>query len=286
MRKPALGFGLGLRTDHYDHIVEHQPDIDWFEALSENYMVAGGKPKYYLHRIRDRYPVVLHGVSLSIGSSDPLNLAYIKSLSDLIDEVEPKWISDHLCWTSAGGINSHDLMPLPYTEEAISHVADRIMRVQDMLQQRMLIENVSSYVNYEHSQMEEWAFYAEVVNRADCLMLLDINNIYVSARNHHFDPVEYLDAIDPERVQQIHLAGHTDNTDHVIDTHDQDVHSEVWDLYRAALSRFGAISTMIERDDNIPPFEELEAELNIARMHANEVLKPGTPHARQDKPAC
>jgi uncharacterized protein (UPF0276 family) len=174
MRKPALGFGLGLRTDHYDHIIEHQPQIDWFEALSENYMVAGGKPKYYLHRIRERYPVVLHGVSLSIGSSDPLNLAYIKSLSDLIDEVEPKWVSDHLCWTSIGGINSHDLMPLPYTEEAISHVADRIMRVQDILQQRLLIENVSSYVNYEHSQMEEWAFYAEVVKRADCLMLLDI----------------------------------------------------------------------------------------------------------------
>jgi uncharacterized protein (UPF0276 family) len=274
MRKPALGFGLGLRTDHYQHILGHHPDIDWFEALSENYMVAGGKPKYFLHQVRNHYPVVLHGVSLSIGSTDPLNLNYVTALNKLIEEVEPEWVSDHLCWTGVAGINSHDLMPLPYTEEAIDHVASRIMQVQDILKRRILIENVSSYISYQHSQIEEWAFYAEVVKRADCLMLLDINNIYVSARNHHFDPVEYLDAIDPLRVQQIHLAGHTDNGDHVIDTHDNDVRTEVWDLYGAALRRFGFVSTMIERDDNIPPFEDLQAELNLARKLAAEVL-PG-----------
>ena len=273
MRLPAIGFGLGLRTDHYQHILDHKPDVDWFEALSENYMVAGGKPKYFLHEIRKHYPVVLHGVSLSIGSTDPLNLSYIDSLKSLIDEVEPNWVSDHLCWTGVHGANTHDLMPLPYTEEAIDHVAERIRQVQDILKQPLLIENVSSYVRYAHSQIEEWEFYAEVVTRADCLMLLDVNNIYVSARNHGFDPAEYLDAIDPERVQQIHLAGHTDNDDHVIDTHDNDVREAVWDLYRHALRRFGMVSTMIERDDNIPPFSELQAELNTAREHAASVLE-------------
>jgi len=274
MKAPPLGFGLGLRTDHYQHIIDERPAIDWFEALSENYMVAGGKPKHYLRRIREDYPIVLHGVSLSIGSSDELNPDYLNSLQELIHEVEPEWVSDHLCWTGVAGVNTHDLMPLPYTEEAISHVADRIIQVQDKLKRRLLIENVSSYVNYEHSCMQEWEFYAEVVERADCLMLLDLNNIYVSARNHHFDPFEYLKSIDAERVQQFHLAGHTDNSDHVIDTHDHDVRDEVWELYRAALRQFGFISTMIERDDNIPPFADLQAELDIARTHAIEVLGP------------
>jgi uncharacterized protein (UPF0276 family) len=272
MKKPSLGFGLGLRTDHYQYVVDERPAVDWFEALTENYMVPGGKPKYYLHRIRERYPVVLHGVSLSIGSSDPLDEDYLASLRKLAAEVEPEWISDHLCWTGVAGINSHDLMPLPYTDEAVSHVADRILRVQDHLRRQILIENVSSYVEYAHSQVEEWEFYAAVADRADCLMLLDINNVYVSARNHHFDPVTYLDALDPARVQQIHLAGHTDNDDHVIDTHDHPVRNEVWDLYRHALQRFGAVSTMIERDDHIPPFAELEAELAVARRHAADVL--------------
>lgn len=272
MRKPSIGFGLGLRTDHYQHIVEEKPPIDWFEALSENYMVSGGKPKYYLHRIRENYPIVLHGVSLSIGSSDPLNTDYLESLQDLINEIQPEWVSDHLCWAGHAGVNTHDLMPLPYTEEALAHVANRIVRVQDKLKRRLLIENVSSYVGYKHTIMEEWEFYSEVVQRADCLMLLDINNIYVSARNHSFEATDYLNAIDPERVQQIHLAGHTDNIDHVIDTHDHVVRAEVWELYRIAISRFGDVSTMIERDDNIPPFSELEAELDIARQLAAEVL--------------
>lgn len=271
MKKPSLGFGLGLRTDHYQHIIDHRPQVDWFEALSENYTVAGGKPKSFLRRIREHYPVVLHGVSLSIGSTDPLDRDYLEALRALADEVEPEWISDHLCWTGVSGVNTHDLMPLPYTEEAIAHVADRISQVQDFLQQQILIENVSSYVRYQHSQVEEWEFYKAVVERADCLMLLDINNIYVSARNHEFDPLAYLGDLDPDRVQQFHLAGHTDNDDHVIDTHDQPVRDDVWDLYRHAIRRIGPVSTMIERDDNIPPFAELEAELDVARLIAAEV---------------
>ena len=275
MKMPSLGFGLGLRTDHYQHIIDEQPDIDWFEALSENYMVAGGKPKYFLHKVREQYPIVLHGVSLSIGSTDPLDENYLTNLENLIKEVEPKWVSDHLCWTGVTGVNTHDLMPLPYTEEAIANVVERIMRVQDRIKRPLLIENVSSYVTYERSAMTEWEFYAEIVERADCLMLLDLNNIYVSARNHDFDPLAYIDAIKPERVQQFHLAGHTDNGDHVIDTHDHDVRDEVWDLYRHALTRFGMVSTMIERDDDIPEFANLEAELNIARSCAAEVLGNG-----------
>ncbi len=277
MREPSLGFGLGLRTDHYQHIIEHQPDIDWFEALSENYMVEGGKPKHFLHQIREHYPLVLHGVSLSIGSTDPLNQDYLKALDALIKEVEPRWVSDHLCWTGVSGTNTHDLMPLPYTDEALQHVAERITRVQDYLKRPLLIENVSSYVNYEASVTEEWEFYNAVVERADCLMLLDVNNVYVSARNHSFDAITYLNSINPARVQQIHLAGHTDNVDYVIDTHDHDVCDDVWSLYRQAVRLFGPVSTMIERDDNIPPFEDLEAELNIAKAHAADVLSNPEP---------
>lgn len=272
MKMRFLGFGLGLRTDHYQHVVDQSPAIDWFEVLTENYMVPGGKPKYYLHAIRRQYPVVMHGVSLSIGSCDPLDQKYLHSLRDLAREIEPEWISDHLCWTGISGVNTHDLMPLPYTEEAIAHVVDRIQQVQDFLQRRILIENVSSYIEYRHSSVPEWEFYKAVVDRADCLMLVDINNIYVSARNHGFDAADYIDSVDPDRVQQIHLAGHTDNGDHVIDTHDHPVCDDVWALYRHALARFGPVSTMIERDDDIPPFEELEAELQQARRTAAGVL--------------
>ena len=272
MGMPSLGFGLGLRTQHYQHVLDHRPKVDWFEALSENYMVAGGKPKYYLQQIRQHYPIVLHGVSMSIGSCDPLDDEYLKALEQLIREVEPEWVSDHLCWTGIEATNTHDLMPLPYTEEAVAHVADRIDRVQSRLKRQILIENVSSYVSYEDSAMSESEFYSAVVERADCLMLLDINNIYVSARNHDFDAKDYIQGIDPKRVQQIHLAGHTDNGDHVIDTHDHDVRDEVWELYDEALRRFGFVSTMIERDDDIPPFSEMETELDIARSRAQTVL--------------
>ena len=260
-----LGFGLGLRTEYYDIVLQQQPNVDWFEILSENYMVDGGKPLYYLDAIRERYPMVMHGVSLSIGGTDPLNRRYLAQLKDLAQRVQPCWISDHLCWTGQGGHNLHDLMPLPYNDEAVRHVANRVKEVQDFLQRRILLENVSSYVSYTHSTMNEWEFYSAVVEEADCLMLLDINNIYVSARNHRFDPMDYLTAMPKDSVQQIHLAGHSDYGDYVIDTHDHPVVDPVWRLYAEALKRFGPVSTMIERDDRFPPFDELMQELNQAR---------------------
>jgi uncharacterized protein (UPF0276 family) len=269
-----LGFGLGLRTNHFVHVLNTRPDIDWFEVLSENYMVAGGKPRYYLEAIAEQYPIVMHGVSMSIGSTDPLDMEYLTALKKLANDVQPKWISDHICWTSIHGVNSHDLLPLPYTEETINHVAERVRTVQDFLGRRILLENVSSYLSYKDSTMDEWTFLNAVAEQADCLVLLDINNIYVSARNHHFDPVTYLNKIEPKRVQQFHLAGHSDYGDYVIDTHDHDVPDSVWDLYGTALERFGAVSTMIERDGNIPEFSGLEQELNIARDIAIKTL-PG-----------
>ncbi|MDT3308827.1 MNIO family bufferin maturase [Shewanella vaxholmensis] len=272
-----LGFGLGLRTQHFDAVLNTEPDIDWFEVLSENYMVAGGKPRYYLKEIGERYPLVMHGVSLSIGSTDPLNMDYLKALKQLANEVQPHWISDHICWTSIHGVNSHDLLPLPYTEETVKHVAQRIKTVQDFLGRRILMENVSSYLSYQDSSMDEWEFVNAVAETADCLILLDINNIYVSARNHNFNPLDYLNKINPKRVQQFHLAGHSDYGDYVIDTHDHDVPSSVWDLYCAALKRFGGISTMIERDANIPEFSALEAELTIARNITRDTLGEAHP---------
>ncbi|MGB1296662.1 MAG: DUF692 domain-containing protein [Psychrobium sp.] len=267
-----LGFGLGLRIPHFEDVLNGNHNIDWFEILSENYMVDGGKPRYYLEQVAERYPIVMHGVSMSIGSTTPLDTTYLKQLKQLMNDVKPRWISDHLCFTQANGVNSHDLLPLPYTEEAIDHVASRIMQAQDYIGEQMLIENVSSYLTYKESGMTEWEFYNEVCQRADCLMLLDINNIYVSARNHQFDAIDYVNAIDGKRVRQIHLAGHTDYGDYVIDTHDHNVCDPVWDLYRAAVKKFGAVSTMIERDDNIPPFEDLVAELDIAKQIAHQEL--------------
>ena len=265
MNQRFLGFGLGLRTDHFQYVVDKQPDVDWFEITSENFMVAGGKPRYYLRTIGEHYPLVMHGVSLSIGSTDPLDYDYLSRLKQLADEVQPAWVSDHLCWNSVDHINSHDLLPLPYHDDAVSHVVERVQQVQDYLDRQILLENVSSYLSYNSSEMEEWEFLSEIAQRADCKILLDINNIYVSSRNHGFAAEDYLHAIDPDRVQQFHLAGHSDYGHYVIDTHDHDIVDPVWDLYRLALRRFGRVSTMIERDDHIPPFEELYAELGIAR---------------------
>jgi len=269
---PYLGFGLGLRIPHYQAILDNEPAVDWFEILSENYMVPGGKPLHFLDRVRSRYPIVMHGVSLSIGSTDPLNKDYLKALKELAARAEPAWISDHLCWTGVHGKNMHDLLPLPYTEEAITHVADRIAQVQDFLGRQILIENVSSYVTYKDSGVSEWEFLTAVVERADCLILLDVNNIYVSSFNHGFDPIEYLDGVPRSRVQQFHLAGHRNLDTHIIDTHDEPIVDPVWKLYEAAVQRFGPISTMIERDDNIPPLEELLAELDQARAIATPII--------------
>lgn len=269
----GLGFGLGLRTVHYEEILGGGPAVDWFEAVTENYLVPGGKPVHMLERIRERYPVVLHGVSLSIGSTDALNTDYLRELKALTQRIEPAWVSDHLCWTGVGGKNLHDLMPLPYTDEAVRHVADRVDRVQDYLGRRILLENVSSYMTYESSEMDEWEFLAAIATRADCDILLDINNIYVSAFNHGFDPVTYLDRIPAHRVRQFHLAGHDNCGDYIIDTHDAPVIPEVWALYSAAVRRFGPVATMIERDANIPPLAELVTELDQARALGSTALK-------------
>jgi uncharacterized protein (UPF0276 family) len=264
-QRPFLGYGLGLRKEHYDDVLASRPDVDWFEIISENFMVEGGKPLHYLHRIRERYPIVMHGVSMSIGSVEPLDYTYLKKLKTLIERVEPVWISDHLCWTGINRLNLHDLLPLPYTEEALVHVVERISRVQDFLGRQMLLENVSSYINYSDSQLSEWEFLREVVERADALVLLDINNIYVSAYNHNFDPADYLRAIPSERIYQIHLAGHTQEKNLIIDTHDHPIADPVFKLYAEAVQRFGRVSTMIERDDNIPPLVDMLRELDRVR---------------------
>lgn len=271
-KKQNLGFGLGLRPDHYETILAERPSIDWFEILTENYLVPGGKPIYYLEKIREHYPMVMHGVSMSIGGSDPLDKDYLQQVKTLANQIEPKWISDHLCWTGVKGKNMHDLLPLPCTEEAIKHVVNRIQQIQDFFGQRILIENVSSYVTYQQSMMTEWKFLKEISERADCLILLDINNIYVSSVNHLFNPLDYLAAIPKERVYQIHLAGHSNVDEYIIDTHDKDVVQPVWDLYAAALKRFGFVSTMIERDDNMPPLATLLSELHYARDIAESTL--------------
>ena len=269
---PFLGFGLGLRTEHYNDILETKPNIDWFEALSENYMIPGGKPLHYLDRIRENYPVVMHGVSLSIGSTTPMDMDYLRDLRKLIDRIQPAWISDHLCWTGVHGQNMHDLLPLPYTEETAKHVAERVGIVQDYLGRQILLENVSSYASYLDSTMTEWEFISLIAEKADCLLLLDVNNIYVSSYNHQFDAKTFIDGIPKQRVQQIHLAGHQNHGDYIIDTHDAPVIDPVWDLYGYAISRLGAVSTMIERDDHMPELAELVQELQVARTIAAQTL--------------
>jgi uncharacterized protein len=259
------GFGLGLRTPHYEAVLHESHAIDWLEVITENYLGAGGKPLHYLERVRERYPLVMHGVSLSIGSTDPIDFKYLAGVRALAARIEPHWISDHLCWTGIEGRNLHDLLPLPYTEEALSAVVARVGQVQDALGRQILLENVSSYLTFHASEMSEWEFLREVAQRADCAILLDINNIYVSSINHGFDPLTYLQAMPKSRVRQFHLAGHSDLGGHLIDTHDHPIVEPVWNLYRAALAHFGAVPTMIERDDNIPALSELVAELQVAR---------------------
>ncbi len=262
------GFGLGLRPPHYEAILDGTRAIDWLEIITENYLVPGGKPLWFLDRIRERFPMVMHGVSLSIGSTDPVDEEYLVSVRTLAARIEPQWISDHLCWNGVEGRNLHDLLPLPYTEEALDLVAQRVGQVQDILGRQILLENVSSYLSYRSSEMAEWEFLAEVAQRADCALLLDLNNIYVSSVNHGFDALTYLQAVPKSRVRQFHLAGHSDMQGHLIDTHDHPIADPVWDLYAQAVAHFGAVPTMIERDDDIPPLDELVAELDKARQIA------------------
>ena len=255
------GFGIGLRPRYYQTIINEKPEIDWFEIISEDFMVEGGAPLYYLDQIRDHYPMAMHGVSLSIGSCDPLDNDYLYKLKKLADRIDPLWISDHLCWTGVNGMNIHDLMPLPYTQESLKHVVNRVTQVQDYLGRQILLENVSSYVSYRASEMSEWEFLAEVAKKADCLILLDINNIYVSAFNHGFTTDDYLHGIPEKRVQQFHLAGHDHHGTYIVDTHDHAIVNDVWTLYQKAVHHFGPIATLIERDANIPPLSELLKEL-------------------------
>ncbi|MCW5889129.1 MAG: DUF692 domain-containing protein [bacterium] len=269
---PHLGHGIGLRTTHYPRVVDDGVRADWFEVISENFMIPGGWPLRVLETVRADRPVVLHGVSLSLGATDPLNDTYLAELRALADRVEPAWVSDHLCWGSFGRHYAHDLLPLPYTEEALAHVAGRIAAVQERLGRRILVENVSSYVAFTHATMAEWEFLAAVAERADCGVLLDVNNVYVSARNHGFDPEAYLAGVPAGRVGQIHLAGHTDHGTHVLDTHDAPVRDEVWALYRSAVRRFGGVATLVEWDDHIPPVEAVLAEAERARAIETEVL--------------
>lgn len=282
---PYLGFGLGLRTDHYHDIIEQKPDLDWFEVLTENYLIPGGKPLYYLDKIKELYPMVMHGVSMSIGSTHPLDMNYLAQVKNLAERVNAKWISDHLCWTGVHGKNMHDLLPLPYTEETLNHLVKRIKTVQDFLGRQILIENVSSYVTFSSSTMTEWEFLSELLKAADCYILLDINNIYVSSFNHGFDVMDFINGIPVERVKQFHLAGHTNNGDHIIDTHDHDVIEPVWELYEKALQRFGPVSTMIERDDHIPPLADLMQELTRARQIYQGVFSDATASTTKHIPA-
>lgn len=268
LREPFQGFGLGLRPRHYNSFLAQPQAVDWLEVISENYMVQGGKPLAMLDRIRADYPIAMHGVSMSIGSVSPLDHGYLQRLKALANRVQPMWISDHLCWTGVHGTNLHDLFPLPYTEEALRHVAARVREVQETLGRRLVLENVSSYIDYASSEMSEWAFLTALAEEADCLLLLDVNNIYVSGMNHGFDPRTFIDGVPAHRIQQIHVAGHSNQGDVIIDTHDAPVPDEVFDLYAYACRRFGPVSTMIERDDSIPPLEDLIAELERVRAVA------------------
>jgi uncharacterized protein (UPF0276 family) len=262
------GFGLGLRPAHYAALLGESHAVDWLEIVTENYLVPGGKPLDYLERLRARFPLAMHGVSLSIGGTDPLDREYLDGVKALARRIEPAWISDHLCWTGVEGRNLHDLLPLPYTEEALHAVATRIAEVQDVLGRQILLENVSSYLEFGASDMSEWEFLSEVARRADCAILLDINNVYVNSVNHGFDASRYLRAVPKERVRQFHLAGHSDTEGHLIDTHDHPIAAPVWALYAQAVALFGPVPTMIERDDDIPPLGELVAELDVARAAA------------------
>jgi hypothetical protein len=257
---PDLGVGLGLRTVHYSHIVREHPAVDWFEVLSENYMQTAGRPLDFLDAIAERYPIVMHGVSLSIGSTDLLDRAYLTELRALRDRTRARWVSDHLCWTGVAGKNTHDLLPLPYTEESLRHVVDRVRAVQDFLGAPLALENPSTYVEHAGASMREWEFLARLADEADCALLLDVNNLFVSAYNHGFDPATYLAAMPFDRVFKFHVAGHTDHGTHLIDSHIGPVPDEVWKLLGQAHRKSGGASVLLEWDAEIPSFEVTHAE--------------------------
>ena len=270
---PHLGHGVGLRPPHYPRIVDGTARADWFEVISENFMIRGGRPLRILERARAAAPIVLHGVSMNLGGTDPLDPGHLDELAALARRFDPAWISEHLCWGAFDRHYAHDLLPLPYTEEALALVVERVRHVQDRLGRRILVENVSSYVTYQHSTLPEWTFLGAVAVSADCGILLDVNNVYVSATNHGFSPDEYLAGLPLDHVGQIHLAGHSDAGTHLLDTHDHPVPAPVWSLYGEAVRRFGPVATLVEWDDRIPSWEELEAEAGRARILEAEVLR-------------
>ncbi len=277
---PHLGFGVGLRTAHFPHILQRWPAVDWFEIVSENFMDTGGRPIRVLDRIAERYPIVMHGVSLSIGSTDPLNREYLRRLGDLARRCRARFISDHVCWTGVAGRNLHDLLPLPYTEESLAHVVRRVRQVQEILERPLVLENPSSYVEFTSSTLSEWEFLAALAREADCGLLLDVNNVYVSSVNHGFDPEVYIRAIPPARVVYYHLAGHTDLGTHLLDTHSDHVVERVWDLYRLAHDLSGGRSTLLEWDENIPAFGVVHREVLKARaMTARRRVRTGLARA-------
>ncbi len=268
---PHLGFGLGLRTKHYPYIFEHKPKVDWFEIISENFMDTDGRPKRNLARIKEHYPIVMHGVAMSIGTVDPLNSEYLQKLKALIQWVKPAWVSDHLCWTGVAHKNTHDLLPVPYTEEALKHIIQRIKQVQDFLEMPIALENPSTYLEFKQSSMPEAEFIARMAEESGCNLLLDVNNVYVTCYNHRLDPKAYLDSLPLDRVIQIHLSGHSNKGTHIIDTHDDHVIDEVWNLYKYVVHKAGRVpNTMVEWDDHIPEFPELDAELGKAKTAAQD----------------
>ncbi len=273
---PDLGLGVGLRPQHFNHVLAEQPAVDWFEVITENFMEDYGWSRHVLHNVSERYPVVFHGVSLSIGSSDPLNRSYLDGVKKLANEVSPRWVSDHLCWTGTLGRNSHDLLPLPFTEECLDHVAARVCQVQDHLERPLVLENPSSYVQFKSKDMTEWEFLTALTERTECLLLLDVNNVYVSARNHGFDPTDFIDGVPSDRIVQVHVAGHTDNGAHCIDTHDSAVCDDVWQLYAYLCRSTGPVSTLLEWDANIPAFSDLLAEVNKASLAIENFCEPLT----------
>ncbi len=273
---PNLGFGVGLRSQHFEHLLAHWPAVDWFEVISENFMDSHGRPRMILDEIVARYPVVAHGVSLSIGSTDPLDRDYLARLKRFVDEIEPVWVSDHVCWTGIGGVNTHELVPIPFTEASLAHVVERVRIVQELLERPLVLENPSSYVTYVASTMSEWEFLARLAEEADCGLLLDVANVRVSSVNHDFDAVEYLRALPHERVVQMHLAGHEDMGTHIVDTHDRPVADPVWELYAIATELTGGVSTLIEWDEQLPSFPEVHAEVLKARRYAGTGVRART----------
>jgi uncharacterized protein (UPF0276 family) len=267
---PDLGFGIGLRSVHFDYILKNNPEIDWFEVLSENYLDTRGRPLHVLDQVSERYPVVLHGVSLSVGGTDPVNFEYLKKLKALAKRTKAHWISDHLCWTGVTGLNTHDLLPMPYTDQALRHTIERVKIVQDFLERPIALENASTYLEFAASTWPESEFLASLAEQAECGILLDVNNVYVSSFNHGFDPQEYIDRIPRDRVVQMHLAGHTNKGTHILDTHNDYVIDTVWELYRYAHRRLGGTATLLEWDANIPEFDVVHGEARKARKFREE----------------